>query len=269
MRSLGEAAPGAAARARLRRTSTTRSSRSPSASHLGAARAARGRARAARQGAGARGRPRVRRRRAARRRGSTTTAPGKHAGMLALCRAHGWPTEGYRLAGHPLQRELLASTSRRGGASTADEIPTARRRLRRRHLRAPARADGARVRAARAARRRRPRRRRDAGASRSSSAAPGATDTRAHEGAAGLDREGRRGGPALRGRRRHRRRAQGRGRQRRARSGPRSPRFLGPLGRRAAASFAVVRVAEQPRRAAWRDRLSRSRAETKSFAILS
>ena len=28
---------------------------------------------------------------------------GKHAGMLALCRAHGWPTEGYRLPGHPVQ----------------------------------------------------------------------------------------------------------------------------------------------------------------------
>ena len=32
---------------------------------------------------------------------------GKHAGMLAVCRARGWPTEGYRLAEHPLQRELL------------------------------------------------------------------------------------------------------------------------------------------------------------------
>ena len=28
---------------------------------------------------------------------------GKHAGMLALCRAHGWPTAGYRLPGHPVQ----------------------------------------------------------------------------------------------------------------------------------------------------------------------
>ena len=32
---------------------------------------------------------------------------GKHAGMLAACRAHGWPTAGYRLAGHPLQDEIL------------------------------------------------------------------------------------------------------------------------------------------------------------------
>src|SRR6059058_6349010 len=33
---------------------------------------------------------------------------GKHAGMLATCKARGWPTEGYRLAGHPLQDEILA-----------------------------------------------------------------------------------------------------------------------------------------------------------------
>ena len=33
---------------------------------------------------------------------------GKHAGMLATCRARGWPIEGYRLAFHPLQNEILA-----------------------------------------------------------------------------------------------------------------------------------------------------------------
>jgi L-asparaginase II len=33
---------------------------------------------------------------------------GKHAGMLALCRANGWPSEGYRLADHPVQRAMLA-----------------------------------------------------------------------------------------------------------------------------------------------------------------
>lgn len=33
---------------------------------------------------------------------------GKHAGMLAACRAQGWPTRGYRLAGHPLQQRLAA-----------------------------------------------------------------------------------------------------------------------------------------------------------------
>jgi len=29
---------------------------------------------------------------------------GNHAGMLALCRARGWPTEGYRLPQHPVQQ---------------------------------------------------------------------------------------------------------------------------------------------------------------------
>jgi L-asparaginase II len=33
---------------------------------------------------------------------------GKHAGMLALCRAHAWPSEGYRRAGHPVQDAMLA-----------------------------------------------------------------------------------------------------------------------------------------------------------------
>jgi L-asparaginase II len=33
---------------------------------------------------------------------------GKHAGMLALCRAKGWRSEGYRLEGHRVQREMLA-----------------------------------------------------------------------------------------------------------------------------------------------------------------
>jgi L-asparaginase II len=32
---------------------------------------------------------------------------GKHAGMLATCRAHGWPIEGYRQPDHPLQRLML------------------------------------------------------------------------------------------------------------------------------------------------------------------
>jgi L-asparaginase II len=33
---------------------------------------------------------------------------GKHAGMLALCRAHKWTSEGYRLADHPVQQAMLA-----------------------------------------------------------------------------------------------------------------------------------------------------------------
>jgi L-asparaginase II len=32
---------------------------------------------------------------------------GKHAALLALCRAHGWASTGYRLAEHPCQRGLL------------------------------------------------------------------------------------------------------------------------------------------------------------------
>jgi L-asparaginase II len=37
---------------------------------------------------------------------------GKHAGMLAACRARGWRTEGYRLAGHRMQRQNLADVAR-------------------------------------------------------------------------------------------------------------------------------------------------------------
>ena len=36
---------------------------------------------------------------------------GKHAGFLAVCRARGWPIEGYRLAPHPLQQLLLGETA--------------------------------------------------------------------------------------------------------------------------------------------------------------
>jgi L-asparaginase II len=36
---------------------------------------------------------------------------GKHAGMIAVCRAHGWPIEGYRHLEHPLQRLLLAEVA--------------------------------------------------------------------------------------------------------------------------------------------------------------
>jgi len=49
---------------------------------------------------------------------------GKHAGFLALCRARGWPSEGYRLAEHPVQRACLAEVA---AATEVDEtsIPTA------------------------------------------------------------------------------------------------------------------------------------------------
>lgn len=36
---------------------------------------------------------------------------GKHAGLLALCRARGWPSEGYRLPEHPCQQALLAEVA--------------------------------------------------------------------------------------------------------------------------------------------------------------
>jgi L-asparaginase II len=36
---------------------------------------------------------------------------GKHAGMIAVCRAHGWPVEGYRHPEHPLQPLLLAEVA--------------------------------------------------------------------------------------------------------------------------------------------------------------
>jgi L-asparaginase II len=49
---------------------------------------------------------------------------GKHAGMLALCRAQGWPAEGYRLAEHPCQRAMLSVVAQAAGVA-ADEIPTA------------------------------------------------------------------------------------------------------------------------------------------------
>jgi L-asparaginase II len=42
---------------------------------------------------------------------------GKHAGFLAVCRARGWPIEGYRLVGHPLQQLLHAEVA------TAADVP--------------------------------------------------------------------------------------------------------------------------------------------------
>jgi L-asparaginase II len=49
---------------------------------------------------------------------------GKHAGMLLLCRLLGWPTAGYRSAGHPLQNAVLAEVSLATGVPAA-RIPTA------------------------------------------------------------------------------------------------------------------------------------------------
>jgi len=46
---------------------------------------------------------------------------GKHAGMLALCLAESWPTEGYRLAEHSCQQVGLAEVARLAGT---DDIQT-------------------------------------------------------------------------------------------------------------------------------------------------
>src|SRR5262249_24039833 len=49
---------------------------------------------------------------------------GKHAGFLALCRARGWPSAGYRLAEHPCQREMLSEVAAAAQGDAAS-IPTA------------------------------------------------------------------------------------------------------------------------------------------------
>jgi len=48
---------------------------------------------------------------------------GKHAGFLALCRARGWPSAGYRLAAHPLQEALLEEVATAAQVDPAS-IPT-------------------------------------------------------------------------------------------------------------------------------------------------
>jgi L-asparaginase II len=49
---------------------------------------------------------------------------GKHAGMLALCRAHDWPTTGYRLPDHPVQRASAAAHAE-AAEVPEDELSTA------------------------------------------------------------------------------------------------------------------------------------------------
>jgi L-asparaginase II len=49
---------------------------------------------------------------------------GKHAGFLALCRARGWPSAGYRLPDHPCQQEMLREVAAAAGVD-AETIPTA------------------------------------------------------------------------------------------------------------------------------------------------
>jgi L-asparaginase II len=49
---------------------------------------------------------------------------GKHAGMLAVCRAHAWRTEGYRLESHRMQRTNLHDVATAAGVDE-DAVPTA------------------------------------------------------------------------------------------------------------------------------------------------
>jgi L-asparaginase II len=49
---------------------------------------------------------------------------GKHAGMLALCRARGWSSEGYRLPGHPVQ-EACAEAHAEAAQLAVGDMPTA------------------------------------------------------------------------------------------------------------------------------------------------
>jgi L-asparaginase II len=49
---------------------------------------------------------------------------GKHAGFLAVCRARGFETDGYRLATHPLQEEIRLEVAAAAGVPV-DEMPIA------------------------------------------------------------------------------------------------------------------------------------------------
>ena len=49
---------------------------------------------------------------------------GKHAGMLALCRARGWRSEGYRHEAHRVQRAMAAAHAEAAGVHE-DSMPTA------------------------------------------------------------------------------------------------------------------------------------------------
>jgi L-asparaginase II len=48
---------------------------------------------------------------------------GKHAGMLALCRARGWESSGYRLPDHPCQQTMLTEVANAAEVDP-DSIPT-------------------------------------------------------------------------------------------------------------------------------------------------
>ena len=104
---LGQADPGAPARAGPRPISTTARSRSPAPRTSPAPSSSTPSARCSPR----RPRPRPTSRRARSRRPIEHTCSGKHAGFLAVCRARGYETRGYRFASHPLQQELLAEVA--------------------------------------------------------------------------------------------------------------------------------------------------------------
>ena len=47
---------------------------------------------------------------------------GKHSGMLALARHHGWPTMGYEVAGHPVQDRIMVALTRWTGLAAAEIV---------------------------------------------------------------------------------------------------------------------------------------------------
>jgi L-asparaginase II len=49
---------------------------------------------------------------------------GKHAGMLAACRANGWPLHPYRAAGHPLQLRIAGLIGKPASAIDGCGVPT-------------------------------------------------------------------------------------------------------------------------------------------------
>src|SRR5947209_6308266 len=49
---------------------------------------------------------------------------GKHAGMLAACRAHGWPLHPYRALDHPLQRRVAELVGSEDVAVDGCGVPT-------------------------------------------------------------------------------------------------------------------------------------------------
>ena len=47
---------------------------------------------------------------------------GKHAGMLALAKHHGWPTKGYETAGHPVQNRIMTAITRWTGLDASELV---------------------------------------------------------------------------------------------------------------------------------------------------